>query len=30
MSLVMTQFWVLQLVILLVAWAVYMVIEYWV
>ena len=30
MSSVMSQFWVLQLVILLVAWAVYMAIEYWV
>lgn len=30
MSLVMTQFWVLPLIILLVAWVVYMTIEYWV
>jgi len=30
MSSVMSQFWVLQLLILLVAWAVYMAIEYWV
>ncbi|EFI63688.1 hypothetical protein CTS44_00746 [Comamonas thiooxydans] len=30
MSLVMTQFWVQQLIILLMAWVVYMTIEYWV
>ena len=30
MSLVMTQFWVQQLIILLMAWVVYMTIENWV